>query len=1149
MIRKRLESSASTRYAILENCSCSSCSSSDEEIEDDVNLCFTVRTLSGQSPPLLPLRGEHVSLGVETIYKCEGSSSASLTRAPSRDSNRESAISYEDYSCCNSFSYHSCGENRDPWMMSRNNANTNKLKYPTEPNASNFNKSKEQHRHFSSQEQHSSSSAPRAKARRRAVVAQKLQRHARGLLSPFFPSVIRKAHSGTAVSVLSEFEEDEEEKFDRAREFLWLDGNGSNEAVEILNHSNDEDEHDLQDVTCPRKSHDDDESHHYEPHEDVGDNESYEDILAAGGWDKEDHVTLHKEEILSDTKTEVTALSHSTATSSSNSHPEQQSQQSHHNRRKRCYTMDSRSTRLNGLDYVSSLSSLSLPSATMPQDALLQQQTLAEPGSAVFDLCLVKATASQQMHHSYHSPAQDASSADNLYFSSLSSSSGASFSTLSISSAPTSTCSTISVSSAYSSKQTTASYTDFDALWESRDLHNDESNVTSTHISNTTVAATPTPQDAVQDKEKTLIDTVEHSLHNQKLSNNLSKADRYESTPRLLLPCDDYQILENTQTKCALHLQTLARAYLKRKHTTTTKSATLIQTLTRQYIAQKRYQQHKACICIQALVRGYLATKLYTAWKTLILYHTFCIRIQKIVRGYLVRKYQWKIHAAACCIQSVWRGHFAQQEYERGVFVMSMIPTVIKIQRALRYLLAKKKQYKIQKAASSIQRSWRCHFMQCQYNKLQNSQMSCIIKIQSVMRIFLTRRIILKHNAACSIQIVWRCYKAKSLHRTLQMAKIKSISKIQSAIRGYLSRAYYATYCTSVLIAAVSIQSSWRRHYIQRHYKMFRTTRIKYIAIARSVSLAFSLRRRYLKYDEAVRCIQRAWKCSPLAQSLVSRRTLSPAAVQLQSMMRGFLERMHQRRYHRAATCIQCVWRSYIVHKKYKAFCISRMCRDVRLQYLASNDLIRQYQIRLDTASCDTQGACRLSSLVQYHNEVPRNNQICHIVQIQCWMRGFLERLHQARYHRAAKCIQRLWRHCKAPVYIKECQDLWKCIYKIQSVRKSVQAHSQLVNGADSALSKYSTTNCIEGAQGKVRMQDMSSEVCTIERPLKDSLSTQHRLLNLRAKKRALEQKRLVLEQRIWAQMDRRNSNREEVRVEAREEVDTSYTLYTDPHI
>eukprot|EP00957_Ditylum_brightwellii_P025887 1958635-Ditylum_brightwellii.AAC.1 len=100
------------------------------------------------------------------------------------------------------------------------------------------------------------------------------------------------------------------------------------------------------------------------------------------------------------------------------------------------------------------------------------------------------------------------------------------------------------------------------------------------------------------------------------------------------------------------------------------------------------------------------------------------------------------------------------------------------------------------------------------------------------------------------------------------MAKIKGISKIQSAIRGYLSRAYYATYCTSVLIAAVSIQSSWRRHYIQRHYKMFRTTRIKYIAIARSVSLAFSLRRRYLKYDEAVRCIQRAWKCSPLAQSL-----------------------------------------------------------------------------------------------------------------------------------------------------------------------------------------------------------------------------------------------------------------------------------------
>jgi abnormal spindle-like microcephaly-associated protein len=262
----------------------------------------------------------------------------------------------------------------------------------------------------------------------------------------------------------------------------------------------------------------------------------------------------------------------------------------------------------------------------------------------------------------------------------------------------------------------------------------------------------------------------------------------------------------------------------------------------------------------------------------------------------------------------------------------------VKMQSFFLVLVAKKLLQK-QKAATMIQKTWRCFsvhvdFMlvlldvmtiqRCARKYIERRCMERatpgIIAMQSISRAYFARKQAnLQRNSAVAIQ---SCYRRFQVRRTLSVKRQAAI-RIQSNVRGYLDRVDLEIRS----FAASEIQRVWRG-FLNRVEAMYRFVMILRIQSAARLCLSMRIvheRRREIEIESrfqyyAARSIQRSFRDYLVLLSF------DAAACAIQKVARGILARRVVSRYAGSAAQIQASFRAYkvrcVLSKKARAIVV-----------------------------------------------------------------------------------------------------------------------------------------------------------------------------------------------------------------------------------
>ncbi|XP_038063476.1 abnormal spindle-like microcephaly-associated protein homolog [Patiria miniata] len=535
----------------------------------------------------------------------------------------------------------------------------------------------------------------------------------------------------------------------------------------------------------------------------------------------------------------------------------------------------------------------------------------------------------------------------------------------------------------------------------------------------------------------------------------------------------------NTQKQAAVKIQSVVRMHQAHSHYLSLREAVMIvQTRYRtQKLAQATFLKYQimrgACITLQAWTRGFLVRQEMQKL------HNAAIVIQKSYRSFAASsKYQrlrdaavvlqqhWRAtkmsrevledyvslkkaaivlqsayrgkigrhiateHRSARIIQSCFRMHLQQQQYQRKRCAAIKIQTAVRMQQAhSRYIM-------LRRAALIIQTRYQAKKTgQAVCNQYLTIRRACIT-LQALTRGYLVRQQMQKlHMAAIQIQKSFRSYSAQTRYQKLRGSVLvlqthwratrlsrriqedfvilkKAAVVLQSAYRGKLGRNTALRHSSSRII-----QSYFRMHLLQQRYQRQKCAAIK-IQTAVRMQQAHS---RYSMLRQAALVIQTRYQAKKTGQAVCNQYlTFRRACITLQAVTRGYLVRQQMQKLHMAAIQIQKSFRSYSAQTQY--------------QKLRGSVLILQTHWR----------ATRLSRRIQEDFVILKKAAVV----LQSAYRGKLGR-NTALRHSSARIIQSYFRrHLLQQRYQRQ-----KCAaIKIQTAVRMQQAHSRFVMLRQAAL-------------------------------------------------------------------------------------------------
>ncbi|XP_037105159.1 abnormal spindle-like microcephaly-associated protein [Syngnathus acus] len=378
--------------------------------------------------------------------------------------------------------------------------------------------------------------------------------------------------------------------------------------------------------------------------------------------------------------------------------------------------------------------------------------------------------------------------------------------------------------------------------------------------------------------------------------------------------------------QAAATIQRTFRAHRQREKYLALKSAALaVQRRYRATVAAKAQMRHyqkmrKSSVIIQAAYRGRWLRKDVARW------HRAATLIQSTFRKHREQVQFQTVRLSAVVIQRFYRAHILQKRQRRDY--LKIRSSAIILQAAFRGCSVRERIAKMHKAATVIQANFKRHNQQLLFRKQRWA--ACVL--QQRFRAVSQRNVEVQHyrevrKAVICLQAAFRGMESRKAIRQ----RHRAATLIQSAFRRHREEVQFQT----VRLSAVVIQRFYRAHILQkrqrRDYLKIRSSAI----ILQAAFRGCSVRERIAKMHKAATVIQanfkrhnqqllfrkQRWAACVLQQRFraVSQRNVEvqhyrevrKAVICLQAAFRGMESRKAIRQRHRAATLIQSAFRRH----------------------------------------------------------------------------------------------------------------------------------------------------------------------------------------------------------------------------------------------
>ncbi|XP_069793951.1 abnormal spindle-like microcephaly-associated protein isoform X2 [Narcine bancroftii] len=399
-----------------------------------------------------------------------------------------------------------------------------------------------------------------------------------------------------------------------------------------------------------------------------------------------------------------------------------------------------------------------------------------------------------------------------------------------------------------------------------------------------------------------------------------------------------------------IKIQVTFRKRQARKEIRKNQAAVTIQRWYRMHRGKQKYQNtKKCCIRIQSWYRCCKAQRAFHSKKKAALviqkYHRACrsskaqrekylrmlkatITIQAYFRGMTIRQLARKMKAA-CVIQSYWK-----MRKERLKFFCYK-QCAVTLQSHVRRSRAQKRYHSVKFAICLLQSHFRAILAQKKAQAEYRALRSSAIILQSAYRRLQTRRQILLFQSVVKIQSAFRAYvsRKKFMQTKKAAVKIQAFIKMIQAQKCYRSLKKAALYiqrryrANKLCLekrkeylrkkkACIYLQSAVRQHLAQKRLYLCQQAAIK----IQSKFRMYRQKSQYLKIHLAVVTIQRGFHA--YQEGMCQRQNFlktKEAVTCLQAVYRGYIVRKKIKHQHNAASKIQAAFRGHALRMKYLA--------------------------------------------------------------------------------------------------------------------------------------------------------------------------------------------------------------------------------------
>ncbi|NXY90815.1 ASPM protein, partial [Alcedo cyanopectus] len=472
------------------------------------------------------------------------------------------------------------------------------------------------------------------------------------------------------------------------------------------------------------------------------------------------------------------------------------------------------------------------------------------------------------------------------------------------------------------------------------------------------------------------------------------------------------RLYQNMRT-AALVIQNYYRSYIKgkdqrEKYLTMKKSALVIQASYRGMKDRRKLKiLHTSAMVIQCHYRMYVQRRCYKqlCWAVRVIQQRFrakrakeaamksyaeikkaVVCLQASFRAKKARQL-YRAHAAARCIQSLWRMHVQRKGFLEKKAAAVMIQSMFRCQRArTRYELTRS-------SAVAIQRWYRaCRVARLQHAKYA-AQRQAVVVIQSAFRGMKARKIAREIQAARKVQ----SFLQMAVQRRKFIQLRKAAITIQAHYLMYTTRAWYASYKR----AAVVLQRCYRSHLTAKDQRMTYLRNRRRIILLQATVRAFIGKKRFLRIKASTIKIQASYRGYKARQWVKKMR----AAQAIQAWFRGCRARKEYASVLKATRVIQSHFRTkqqrtWFLKMKFCVLAIQRRWRAV-----LTARMIRHRFVTTKNAAVKIQSAYR-----QYRarkKKLLREEAAAVIIQnhLRAWWEG---RLQLAKYNKTRRAVIKL---------------------------------------------------------------------------------------------------------------------------------------------
>ena len=390
------------------------------------------------------------------------------------------------------------------------------------------------------------------------------------------------------------------------------------------------------------------------------------------------------------------------------------------------------------------------------------------------------------------------------------------------------------------------------------------------------------------------------------------------------------------EEKAATLIQASFRGYIQKNwYQNTLKKIVLLQSLTRMCIQRKSYQQilakrERCAVTIQAWTRMWIARLKYHA--TLDERNTAAIIIQRNYKKFAAMKLLilLKEHRAATTVQAAWRGYQQWSAYKnvhQKIVVLQSFARMCIQKNRYRIILAER-----ENCATRIQAVWKGYSCRTSYLVKKESA----VLLQAWTRMWIAKRKYQavreqRNTAALIIQRNVKKFKAIKLLKSLR--EDKAATSIQAAWKGYQQRCAYQNIYTKI----VTLQSFARMCIQMKHYHQMQRRRERCAVVIQKTWRMFAAVQSYQKSHKSIILIQSLFRRKQAQAQLVQLRTefqimkenealhqkRIEAAITIQTNFRRVLavKQLQTLRRDAAATKIQSVFKGYRQRLHYQDVC------------------------------------------------------------------------------------------------------------------------------------------------------------------------------------------------------------------------------------